>query len=731
MKTKIAINIILWCCFSHFLHGQNADAMTCQEKLAAAKLSRKQESYEKAIRQLQAAEAVCGKENSLLVEEEVIGIFNKIEEIRIQAQVNEQIAKNEKESAVAATIKADSLTLVAKFALDTVKALVQKAKVLENTFSDSSAYDYLVTKGKEYFAYNITDQRRDYKNALTYFALAHFLKPEKDTANTVVKAMIAGIAAEDAFYEGKLEVALLKNDTVAYWLGQNYDLDCKFEEKRREQIFAVAQLFKKFKEEYPTKTQWHIELEGDWLTLPQEMLKYKNNTLKISFRDNSFNFHRFPMVLDSFKNLKSMTFENCANIQNLKDWKQTEKLDYLELRGNPNLYSVTDLYKLPALSKILVRNCTALTLIDSIEQLINFKTEKSPQLRIENILSKNKNLQTLDLADLPDGNLDFSNLTELSSLSLTRMKANNLNGLDKNKKLSKLAINGLDELESFTPPSQLDFAQIEECKSLNDLSHWPASDVLKVMLLRNNDKLTNLPKWENFTALNTLLIENDDQLLNIRKSKSLRNTKEIYLINNPNLRTNSLHLGFGYDWDVLFSQLKFSGLKLEFEHRRRVFIHDLGFKGIVSYLNKRFYDENSTLNRTTEGYVFALGMTYYAQNWIYVGLGGGFGKFQSWFADKAPQKGFKVVWVNNIGFQFAPYFLKKDKLSLSMDLYTVSTSLKDYYINPAFGLTYYHTLGMKRKTYFIRPSDTRRHTFYGGGKVKIGDLPKEMGKKKE
>jgi hypothetical protein len=102
--------------------------------------------------------------------------------------------------------------------------------------------------------------------------------------------------------------------------------------------------------------------------------------------------------------------------------------------------------------------------------------------------------------------------------------------------------------------------------------------------------------------------------------------------------------------------------------------------------------------------------TYYSPSYIFAGIGLGVGRLPYIFPNSGTsQSAAKLVWMNNVGLQFAPYFLLKDKMSLTMDLYTFFDNYTTYYILPSFGITYFHTLGMNSKTVFYRSSDQRRN----------------------
>ena len=711
-------------------------SQSCEEKITRAKKSITAGNYVQAIKELQAVAAGCDNAKANETDELILKIFIEIESLKVAAEesyreaVREKAAKEQareaaiiaKEDAVIAKNEAILQRNIAEKALDSVKTLAKKAKDLENTFSETSAYDTLYQRGLQYFNFSPEAQSRDYQNALTYFALAQFLKPG-DHLHYLVQASKKGIAAEASFLSGNLTQASVEYDSVSALLTAT-SKECHFEDARKAQIAEVQLLFQRFQATHPINTTAPVLLEGNWYTIPREFGAYQNVSA-ITFRNNPSNFRKLPAVLRSLPHLESLAFTDCANARDLRNWQEVPRLRSLHFTGNLNLYAITQLKALDSLIELKINHCPALTLVEGCSSLTHFSAEKNPQLRAGQLLLDNHSLQQLALADLPDDALDINNMPELSSLSLARMKATNLRGLEKNTRLKTLKIDSLEHLSAFSPPPNLTIVHINNCDSLKDLHRWAPSTDLTHLILRNNYSLSNLPDWKLFPALKTILIVNDNDITRVPNTRALKKTSAVYLLNNMNLRTNSIHVGFGFDWDV-----RISSLKLEFEHRRRLRIPrgnpDLGFKAVAVYAHKNFYDRAPVINKNSEGLLLGLVVNYYSQNWFYAGAGVGVGRFQSWFSDQTSQRSTKLVWINNLGAQFAPSFLKKDKLSVNMDLYSVSNRLRDYYIVPSFGLTYYHTLGFHRSTHLIRPGDVRQSTFYKGEKVRIDDLPQKV-----
>ena len=156
--------------------------------------------------------------------------------------------------------------------------------------------------------------------------------------------------------------------------------------------------------------------------------------------------------------------------------------------------------------------------------------------------------------------------------------------------------------------------------------------------------------------------------------------------------TVSCHAGFGFDWGV-----RPSSVKVEFERRRSFSSHrtagDLGYKLLGIYSAKFFNSAATIEKRQTEGWIGGIAVNYYSPYRFYYSVGVGAGFFKNLYPSQPGARSRNFVWINHLGYQFAPYFLRKDKLSLNMDLYTIFSDFSSYNMLPSFGLTYYRTLG--------------------------------------
>ena len=644
-------------------------------------------------------------------------VFRQMNELKTQAEKAKTEALFEKKQAEEAESRAKKLQLRAeiseatsksqrdsiKFAYEQVAELIHKGKVLESTFSNSNTYEYLYKTGLEYFAWDQIAQKRDYQNALTYFALARFFCPEEPQLRFFVEASQSGMVAERYFFGGKLDSAANFYKKTWAWLDSTRT-GPDFEKERLKQIHEVDSLFTEFKKVHNPSTTDSAVLRGNWWTIPEGFGEFKNLE-NVEISENPANFSQFPAIFGKLTRLEKLRFSNCPNIRSLQDWSNFSTIKELSFSNNPSLYAI-DLSKINRLNWLCIDNCTALTLIEGCEFLSKFHIKKSPQARVASLLMHNRGLKSLELSDISSEPLNLGGFGGLETLNLSELGVAKLDGLEKNNLLNDLAIAELHVVDSLRLPGNLKAIRISHCEKLTTLDLPPSDSLRKIMIFEDN-RLRKLPNWEKFSNLENVAILSCKEIRGVKSLKKLKHPKEVLLINNFKIPSYSIHAGFGFDWGV-----KPSTLKLEVEKRGSLGVTagDFGVKALAVYSNKfSFYNYPTDNSRESKGIIGGLAFNYYSPYRFYYSLGVGGGRFTTLQPDLTHKTGNKFVWVNNLGYQIAPYFLRKDKLSLNMDLYTIFDDFNNYDILPSFGLTYYRTLGMKKNTHFLRPSDHRQH----------------------
>lgn len=610
------------------------------------------------------------------------------------ARIAEWKANAERDSA----FKARQEAVEARLKVDT---LVKKGKRLESTFSESGTYTYLYQTGLRHFTWDKIAQSRDYLNALTYFALARFLVPS-DSLDRLVFAAKTGISAESDFLHGLLDSAQVKYARIQTRLDSTTHR-ADFEIWRMEQIGQVKDLFADFQHTHDPQKTTKAVLKGNWWTIPAAFTQYQQIT-SLHLQQVPITLRRAPTVLATLPHLYALTLDYCPNIRQLHDWGTLRHLTALTLRNNANLYNLDSLERVEGLASLVVNNCPALTHIHGCAKLESFTAQKSPQVRIAPLLRQNPTLKRLELADFPNGDsLPLGQLTQLQQLTLATMEIRCLEGLDQNSQLRNLRLEKINQLKTFKQPTQLTQAYISGCDSLRTLENWPLSEQMQALVLYENDNLKHLPHWDALPNLKRVLIQQNDSITNLKGIGKIRTAERLIMVNNDNLMTNSLHIGIGADWS-----LRPTSAKVEFEHRQRVekpFANqNIGFKATFAYVQRTFQDNDLYIPRQTKGYMGGAVATYYSPYIFYIGLGVGLIHTRNTLLDQPTTSSTQFVWINNLGFLYTPWFMKKDKLGVGVDIYNVFEK-KDYYILPSFGLTYYYTLGFNRKTRLIRRSD--------------------------
>ncbi len=718
MKTKVLFLV----CYAvvGLLHTLSAQTTKCDNyacMIQKAKEYFTNGQYEDAVNSATAAKRYSNAkeaEADALIKE----IFRKMNQLQIQtdsaktsaqkatlaAENSARVAKTEEKRAIKAEKEANQQRDSVLAARTQVEKLIQKGNTLESTFSDTKTSHYLYQVGLKYFRWDKIAQSRDYKNALTYFALARFLEPSP-MLDRLVFAAQTGIGAEADFLNGQLDSAYSKYTLIMLKLDSTSQY-ADFEKLRKEQIVEVKDSFQVFSQKHNTQTTT-ATLEGNWWTLPSDFKQYQAISTLV-FKNLPVTFQQFPTVLDTLPQLRSVFIIQCPEIRNLGNWERLSRLQTLTLQDNANLYSLDSLEKLGQLTSLNIDNCPALTYLKGCAKLDHFAISRSPQAQVDSLLQDNPGLKRLELADLPGDSLNSENLGVLESLSLSRMNVRNLQGLGKNTSLQTVKIDQMAQLKTFSPPNHLVTAYIGHCDSLNRLDGWPHSDQLDKLVLFENSQLRELPNWDSFPQLRRLLIKNNNDIKKIKYTKSLKNADGLYVLNNPNLSINSINAGFGFEWGV-----DPASVKLEYERRRtlpKFANQEFGLKFLVHYARKQFGNDALYDKKETRGFIAGSVITYYSPYIIFVGIGMGVGRTENLFSDRSPQRNTNFVWINTLGFQIAPWFLKKDKVDIGVDLYNIFEK-DDYFILPSFGLLYRHTLGFHKKMRFIRPSDSKQPKF--------------------
>ena len=636
------------------------------------------------------------------------------------AEINErnqrEIALIQKDSVQQLKSKADSLYENLKEETEKVKYLIDKGQSLEKTFSTDSTYQFLFKTGLNYFKFDTISQSRDYYNALTYFALARFLKPN-DILDKLIKVTEHGKKADEFFFNGELEPAKANYQKIINTLTSS-GFESKYEKWRIKHIKEVAELFSTFSKKYASNPTTNIELKGNWWTIPNSFRVFQKIS-SIDFIENDMNFKIMPKVLSQLGNLKHLKFQNCKNIVTLNDWTDFSYIQSIHLTDNPSLNVIEKLETIPTLNQIEINNCTSLTTILGAKKLLTFSIEACPFADISEILSDNKGITKLTIADLENmESINSENMPSLKHMNLSNIKINKLNGLNKNIRLDSLKLDNLDNLKSISLPSHLRTIYLKNCREFEGFENWEASNNLQKVIIVNNSKISKLPVWSKYPNIERTLIQDNANLKHLGGVRDLTKAENILIINNPKVISNSINLTF------TLNQNLFKRINIEFEHRRPIGSYDVGFK-VGTLLENKF----STVE---------LGAVYYLPLNGYIGAGVGLLKNQfnkygyrdttiinpnlfSFIVDTYTTNtpSYNFIYVLNFGIQLSPRFLKHDKIALSGAFRSDSF---EYVRRINVGVTYFHFFGFNKKTNFIRPFDNRKRIKLNKRKQAIDNL---------
>ncbi len=640
--------------------------------------------------------------------------FASIDRLRQQADADKTEAETQRakaeiarllaeEKGKALRIKSDSLSRY----IDSVKIFIQKSDDLSRAFTDRDAYDHFRKLGEKHFEWDLLAQKRDYEGALAYFALARFFCPEDHVLHHTIAASQNGTRAETHFWAGRLDSAKHFYEAAAR------DVDgsgspffvADFERKRLAEIAETEKVFADFLQKNDPAQTVSAVLEGNWWTVPAAFGGFqKLETLEI--RGWPSNFDRFPSAFEGLQNLKKLTVADCPNLRNLPDWSTFERAEQVVLQGNSSLFAV-HFEKIAALRSLEIDACTALTFVDGSGDLTELRLKKSPHVRASALLAANLALRSIEMADVREAELNLGGFKNLESLNLAQLEVEKIEGLSSSDRLGSIDATNLKKVRSIELPKNLRSIKISNC-GLETLSLPPSEGLEKVSILRA-ENLRFLPHWSRYPNLRALHVYECGKVRRAPRTKGLKNLEEVVLVNNTRIRTHSLSGGFGLDWDV-----QPSSFKIEYEWRRSIgrTVGDIALRGSLVAASKRFHFDSSENYVRSLGQMAILAVTYYSPYRFYFSIGVGPGRFERFRTNANAAPTGHTIWVNSLGYQLAPYFLRKDKLSVNMDLYTIFAKRPfstDYNILPSLGLTYYKTLSMGRKTHFLRPSDGRRH----------------------
>jgi len=500
-----------------------ANAQDCPQFERMVQDSRKllsNEKYIEAINKLSAAREYC-PQNSKKIDEEIQSVVKAIETKkkqadteRAKAETAQRQAEKSKAQAEAARVEQTRLYEEAKTQgqrarLEKSKAdsLVIKGEDLANTLSSDASgniFDYLYQQGNLFFAYDSATQRREYRQAHVYYALARFMQSHSDPLlNVLINCANLGKDAEQYYAQGVLDSA-----EARYRIVQNQLVGIKanafYESRQLVRIQEVRQKWAQLKQTFSPTKMHTLVLSGAWWTIPAEA-RQMTEIRTVIIKQNPILSDGLSAFLAGLPALTELHVDSCAQLSNLTIGGNLKSLERLQVSGNDKLY-IINCADMPRLQHLLISGNKVL---DALAGAVTY-----PKLQTFSLIN-NANLDTIS-------------------------------GFGQLPALAQLTVSGNDNLGTLI--------------NFNNLPTLTQLDV------RQNASLKQLPEWKNTPSLERVEIGNNRQLRTLGEAKYLRRMDHVKVYRNhlrqfnigiqggimPGSDYTIANFPFGYSGNLLF-----------------------------------------------------------------------------------------------------------------------------------------------------------------------------------
>lgn len=530
MKTLalVLLSILLFCFGSQKLNGQQDDCSKVDDLIQKAEALKKARKYDEAITKLTIARDHCAQ-RSKEIGLKLLEVSKAIQEETIIAEQAEQrakeAAKREKQSAKDALIAkniaeiakniADSNANIARLNLEQLQQAQKqldlaatKAYNLQASFPSENTLNYINQQAQLNFQYDSMLIRRNYRDALPYFALSNFLNPQDSTQRMILICQF-GDKANDFFAQGKLDSAEHYFHNILPILALNRQ-DSGYEQLRLQHIDEVRTLAKKYLSQLQSNAD-SIVLEGNWWTFPERFYQF-SVIKKLTLKNNTAIRENWPFVAERLPNLESIKLVNCPNLRRLDQWSHFPKLTSLVIQHNPELETIDNIEEAIALSILIIENNSRLKWIQdlsSLQRLLHLSIVGNERLYALNQLPNAANLQFLAVSNISEQeqlNLGlYQKLEDLRIYELPLLRS--IDGIERLQELHKINIahnpnlSAIGDLNLLQKLRELSIVNIPGITSLANLHSLPA---LKKITIDSNNFLKKLPKWRSFPLLEEL-----------------------------------------------------------------------------------------------------------------------------------------------------------------------------------------------------------------------------------
>lgn len=487
----------------------------------------------------------------------ILIVFQSIEKKRDEAEKAEQEAikareraRVEQKKAEAAKNLAEELLKSLQIAKDSLQNSANRTDQLQKALSDKNALQYIWQQANSSFRYDPWLIRRNYQNALTYFALTNFLE-RNDKVEQMIHSCQSGLHADAAFRAGELDTAEVYYQKVINIL-TGINQDAEYEKLRLHHIEVVRLLEKQYRDTMSAVPN-ELVLSGNWWTIPRSFYTIQSVT-RLTLHQNPAIREDWPFLLQAFAQLESVRILNCPNLTRLQYWSSISDLANLEIIDNDDLEILDSLDQLRQLSGLHIIGNSRLKSISGLSGLHNLKivdVRQNKRLSAVGDLSPLQSIQQLTLTDIEDQKtLNLTGFHELKNLNIDRLpRLWHIRGLENLPELKSLTIShtavspGIGKLSGLDALTELSLTGNDSLTSLAELDKLPA---LQKIRIDSNYYLTRLPVWRKFPGLQEITLRDNVHIHRFHSLYPLKKLKKAEVKGNKHLFLTTVGIAPGW-----------------------------------------------------------------------------------------------------------------------------------------------------------------------------------------
>jgi len=516
------------------------------------------EQYQASIGKLTIARDRC-PERSREVDSLILVVFTAIENKRKEAEWAKQEAVKAHEKARIKQQEAEEARAFAEKLLTSLRAanenLQQSAArtdKLQRDLADGNPQQYIWQRASEAFRFDPRLIRRNYQDALTYFALTNFLN-SSPLVEQFVRSCQLGNLADAAFRAGELDMAETYYHEVLNIL-EATDQDTEYEQLRLRHIEEVRRMEAVYRDSLPAAPT-ELFLSGNWWTIPKSFYALQSVT-RLTLHQNPAVREEWPFLSQGFAHLQSVRLLDCPNLTLLQDWSALPELKILEIHDNADLEMLDHLDQLQQLSALHITGNERLKSVSGLQNLHNLKTlevSKNKNLDAVGDLSMVKGLERLSVTDVESQKkLDLSGFRDMEVLHIDRWPGLwRISGLENMPRLKSLTIShtavspDIGRLSGMPALEELALTGNDSLISLANLDNLPS---LQKITIDSNYYLAHLPRWRRFPQLREISMLDNVHVRRFGSLYPLKKLKKADIKGNKHFLMTSVGLAPGWIW---------------------------------------------------------------------------------------------------------------------------------------------------------------------------------------